>query len=196
MYSVKSVYFDDYSNRCFYENENGTNPREKFRIRIYNGNTNHITLECKRKENGLNYKLSCPLTPLQCVRILEGNFCLQDITPSALTKSQYEILNKFYILYSTTFFRAKVIVEYERTAYTYDIGSVRITFDRNISSSKYVQGFMSPVIPMRPVLAQGKHVLEIKYDELLPNHLYHALQLKNLRQTTFSKYYISRKFHL
>ena len=35
-YNIRSLYFDDYYNRCFYENENGTDPREKFRIRIYN----------------------------------------------------------------------------------------------------------------------------------------------------------------
>ena len=35
-YTIRSLYFDDYNNRCFYENVNGTDPREKFRIRIYN----------------------------------------------------------------------------------------------------------------------------------------------------------------
>ena len=32
-YSIRSIYFDDAQNRCFLENENGTDPREKFRIR-------------------------------------------------------------------------------------------------------------------------------------------------------------------
>ena len=50
IYNIRSLYFDDYSNRCFYENENGTDPREKFRIRIYNHSDQRITLECKRKE--------------------------------------------------------------------------------------------------------------------------------------------------
>ena len=47
-YRIRSLYFDDYDDRCFYENENGVDPREKFRIRIYNGSTDRITLECKR----------------------------------------------------------------------------------------------------------------------------------------------------
>ena len=34
MYQIRSLYFDDYYDRCYYENENGTDPREKFRIRI------------------------------------------------------------------------------------------------------------------------------------------------------------------
>ena len=61
-YTVRSLYFDDYADTCYYENENGTEPREKFRIRIYNGNTDRIMLECKRKEHGKTHKTSCPLT--------------------------------------------------------------------------------------------------------------------------------------
>ena len=61
-YEVRSLYFDDYDNRCMQENENGTDPREKFRIRLYNGSTEKISLECKRKERGKTYKTSCPLT--------------------------------------------------------------------------------------------------------------------------------------
>ena len=49
IYNIRSLYFDDYTNRCFYENENGTDPREKYRIRIYNHSPERITLECKRK---------------------------------------------------------------------------------------------------------------------------------------------------
>ena len=60
-YKIRSLYFDDYHNRCFYENENGTDPREKFRIRIYNHSDSHVTLECKRKEHGKTLKTACPL---------------------------------------------------------------------------------------------------------------------------------------
>ena len=48
IYSIRSVYFDDSRDRCFYENEDGSDPREKFRIRIYNGSDARIRLECKK----------------------------------------------------------------------------------------------------------------------------------------------------
>lgn len=48
-YTIRSLYFDDYEDRCMQENEDVTDPREKFRIRIYNHSTKRITLECKRK---------------------------------------------------------------------------------------------------------------------------------------------------
>ena len=43
-YVIRSLYFDDYYDRCLQENENGTDPREKFRIRIYNGSAAKISL--------------------------------------------------------------------------------------------------------------------------------------------------------
>lgn len=36
-YVIRSMYFDDYDNTCYYDNLNGADPRGKFRIRIYNG---------------------------------------------------------------------------------------------------------------------------------------------------------------
>ena len=64
-YTIRSLYFDDYHDRCYYENENGTDPREKFRIRIYNHSSAKISLECKRKDHGKTLKTACPLTEAQ-----------------------------------------------------------------------------------------------------------------------------------
>ena len=66
IYSIRSLYFDDYDGRCYDENESGSDPREKFRIRIYNGSVSKITLELKKKERNLTLKLSWPLTDEQC----------------------------------------------------------------------------------------------------------------------------------
>ena len=185
-YYIRSLYFDDYDNTCFYENEYGTDPREKFRIRIYNTDFSHITLECKRKEHGKNHKFSCPLSYNECVDIIMGNFSLPD--------TDRELLNKFYLQYSARFLRAKVIVSYIRTPYIYDTGNVRITFDRNISGSPKIEDFLSPMLNLRPVMPANSHVLEVKYDELFPDFLYNAMQINTLRATAFSKYYFCRKF--
>lgn len=190
IYTIRSVYFDDYYNTCFYENENGTDPREKFRIRIYNGSMERITLECKRKERGLNHKFSCPLSRELCRKILMGkDFSVTDIPPDE------QLLMKFLIQYRTRMLRPKVIVEYERTPYVYDLGNVRVTFDRNISSSGRIEEFERPTIETRPVMPVGKHILEVKYDGFLPDYIYNALQIPGLRQTAFSKYYLCRKFN-
>lgn len=189
IYNIRSLYFDDYNNRCYYENEDGTDPREKFRIRIYNHSTDKISLECKRKEHGKIYKTSCPLTVEQTKTLMKGQY-LRDVA------NQPELLQKFTYLMMTRKFRPVVIVEYDRVPYIYKLGNVRVTLDQNISASKAVDKFLEEEIPKRAIMPAGQQLLEVKYDELLPDYIYTNLQLKDLRQTTFSKYYLCRKITL
>ena len=186
-YTIRSLYFDDYENRCYYENENGTDPREKFRIRIYDHSTEKITLECKRKEHGKTLKTSCPLTVEQ-TRLLMAGKPIPDIA------KQPPVLQKLTMLMLTKRMRPVVIVEYDRIPYVYPNGNVRITLDTNIASSSDVGSFLDETIPKRPVMPLGQQLLEVKYDEYLPDFIYRSLQLHSLRQTAFSKYYICRKF--
>ena len=186
-YTIRSLYFDDYNNRCYRENENGTDPREKFRIRIYNHSASRITLECKRKERGKTLKTACPLTLEQTKLLMEGKV-VPDIEhqPPLLRKLTLEmLLHKLHPV---------VIVEYDRIPYVYPNGNVRITLDTNIASCSEVGAFLDEAIPRRPVLQLGAQLLEVKYDEYLPDFIYRNLQLPNLQQTAFSKYYICRKY--
>lgn len=186
-YTIRSLYFDDLENRCYYENENGTDPREKFRIRIYNDSAEKISLECKRKERGKTHKTSCPLTQEQTRQLMAGKV-LPDIG------SQPPLLRKLTLQMMTRRLRPVVIVEYRRIPYVYKNGNVRITLDTNILSSSEVETFLDPRISGRPVLPVGQQLLEVKYDEYLPDFIYRSLMLPNLRQTAFSKYYICRKY--
>ena len=88
--------------------------------------------------------------------------------------------------------RPAVVVEYERTAFTCREGNVRITFDRNLSTSPYVLRFADGNLPKRPVLPAGQQLLEIKYDAFLPGYLRKALNTGKLERTTFSKYAMCR----
>ena len=84
------------------------------------------------------------------------------------------------------------IVEYERTAFVEPRGNVRITFDRNIRGSEKPREFLERRLCAAPLLPGGSHVLEVKYDELLPEYLAGTLALGTLQRTAFSKYYRSR----
>ncbi|MBQ2802844.1 MAG: polyphosphate polymerase domain-containing protein [Lachnospiraceae bacterium] len=184
-YMVRSLYFDDYNDSCLYDNIDGILQREKFRIRIYNANPDYPVLECKQKYKDKNHKFSCSITRVQLQEMLEGGFALPEEAP--------EVLRKFYLQYHTRLLRPKVIVQYERTPFVYPIGNVRITFDRNVSGTADIMEFEKESIALRPVMSAGQHILEVKYDELLPDYIYNALQLGSLRQTAFSKYYMCRK---
>ena len=186
-YRIRSLYFDDYEDRCLRENEDGTDPREKFRIRIYNASSRRITLECKRKERGKTHKSACPLTVEQTKLLMAGKI-LPDIG------SQPPVLRKLTLQMMTRRMRPVVIVEYDRIPYVYKNGNVRITLDTNITSSSAVERFLEPDILPRPVLPAGQQLLEVKYDEYLPDFIYRSLQLHSLRQTAFSKYAICRKY--
>lgn len=186
-YSIRSLYFDDVNNSCFYENENGTDPREKFRIRIYNHSIERLTLECKRKERGMTHKTSCPLTLEQTKQLMQGK-------PIDHIAEQPPLLQKLTAKMLTSGFRPVVIVEYDRIPYVHPNGNVRITLDTNISSSLAIGSFLDEQIPKRPVMPLGQQLLEVKYDAYLPDHIYYSLQIQNLQQTAFSKYYICRKY--
>ncbi len=189
VYSIRSIYFDDIYNTCYHENENGTDPREKFRIRIYNCNAQRISLELKQKENSKTLKLSCPVSKEDCNLIMNGKIPeIQNDTPYLLkklvSKMQYSDL------------KPVCIVAYERVPYIYKIGNVRVTFDRNIRSSSDIKGFFSNSTAFRPVMEKDFNMMEVKFDELLPDYISSLLQTGLLRQTSFSKYYLCRKYNL
>lgn len=186
-YTIRSLYFDDYENSCYYENDNGTDPREKFRIRIYNGSADRITLECKRKERGKTMKTSCPLTREETLLLMQG-----EILPN-LT-SQPRLLQKLTLQMMTRHLRPVIIVEYDRIPFVYSNGNVRITLDMNVAASTDIASFLDPCIRKRPVMPVNQHLLEVKYDAYLPDFIYRNLQLQNLQMTAFSKYYICRKY--
>ena len=188
-YNIRSLYFDDYWDNGLRENENGTDPREKFRIRIYNHSSDRITLECKRKERGKTHKTSCPLTLEQTKLLMQGK-------PVANIGEQPPLLRKMTLQMLTRGLRPVVIVEYDRVPYVYKNGNVRVTLDKNIASSTAVMDFLEDQIPKRPVMPLGHQLLEVKYDEYLPDHLYRSLQLSNLRQCAFSKYAICRTYRV
>lgn len=187
IYNIRSLYFDDYSNQCFYENENGTDPREKFRIRIYNHSPERINLECKRKDHGKTRKTSCPLTREQAEQLICGY-------PLPHVETMPPLLKKLTLAMWTRHLRPVVIVEYERMPYVYENGNVRVTFDTQIASSTNVTEFFSDVLPKRPIMPTGQHLMEVKFDEYLPDFIYRNLNLNMLRQTAYSKYYLCRKF--
>jgi len=186
-YIIRSLYFDDSHNRAYYENENGTDPREKFRIRIYNASSKKIKLECKRKERTKTRKTSCNLTKEQVLLLMEGK-CVPDIA------SQPALLRKLTNEMRIHRLRPVVIVEYERIPYVYKLGNVRVTFDTNIASSRSLTDFFEPQIPRRQILPAGMHLMEVKFDDFLPDFIYRALMLDSLQQTAFSKYYLCRKY--
>lgn len=183
-YCIRSLYFDSFENRCFLENENGVNPREKYRIRIYDGSDKRISLECKRKENGKTMKQACLLSKGQALALIAGEPICDDASP---------VLRKFLYLQKTQLFRPSVIVEYDRIPYVYHAGNVRITFDMNIRASTCFDSFFDEQLTTHLIPLSERNLLEVKFDELLPHPIQGIMELGDLRRSTFSKYYVCKK---
>lgn len=188
-YNIRSLYFDDYDNSCYMDNENGVDNREKYRIRIYNHSTERINLELKQKIRGKTRKQSCSISSTQCRQLMDG------IIPADI-KPRQQVLHKLAYLMATRLMRPAVIVDYDRVPYVYrqEDANVRVTFDKNIKSVSNVHSFLDEIVQGRGVMPVGQALMEVKFDSFLPDEIYGLLQLQGLSASTFSKYYLCRKF--
>lgn len=194
-YRIRSIYLDSFSNECVDENESGVSPREKYRIRSYDYNDDLIFLECKIKNHDMTYKKSCRLSKEQFNDIMAGRPGKMSIPDKELDTESEEVLRKLQLNMQIRRYRPKVVVEYDRTAFICHDGNVRITFDKDISGSGYIQKFFDPDMPKRPVMPKGIHVLEVKYDEFLPSYIREILEYGKMQRTSYSKYYLCRQFN-
>lgn len=188
-YLVSSVYFDDYRDSCCFENDMGIGERYKYRIRIYNDSDSHIKLEKKIKNDGKCYKRSSTLDHAAYMSLYTGD------VSELIQSTDQPLQREFAIQIRARQYTPKIIVRYERKAFVYQQGNVRVTMDKNIAASLQTESFLSSAgsLCVYPVLDQGLHLLEVKYTDVLPYYIYQAVQMNTLARTTFSKYYIARK---
>lgn len=186
-YTVRSLYFDDYDNHAMKQKEDGVDDRKKYRIRSYlSGMDEKFHLEIKYRLGDRIRKEVCGLTREETRRILEGR------PVEEAYRSEKSVLRQFELARDGMLLQPAVIVEYDRVPYVYPEGNVRITIDRNICASPDTGGFMERDIVAVPILERGFHLLEVKYDEYLPDVLRQILQIVSLEKISFSKYYLCR----
>ena len=84
------------------------------------------------------------------------------------------------------------VIDYLRKAFTYPVNDVRITLDYNISCSYEVDKFFEKNINSIPLLDKDTAILEVKYNDFLPDVIKQVINIKNLEITSFSKYSTGR----
>lgn len=187
-YRIRSLYFDDMEDTCYYENESGVGERDKYRIRIYNGDISRISLEKKSKNREMTLKTACRINEEICRKLMKGE---KNIIDSNMTYVQKKLLLEMQLKNMSP----KVIVEYVRYPFVNQNGNVRVTFDEAISSSNDIGCFLEKEIILRPILEKGQGILEVKWDEFLPDYIKKIMELDSLRWNSFSKYYLCRKYN-
>jgi hypothetical protein len=85
--------------------------------------------------------------------------------------SNDELLSQFILDCKLKGLIPSVMVEYTRLAYTYPTCDVRITFDENIRSGRYGYDLLEKDMPLYTVLDPRTLVLEVKFYEVLPEHI-------------------------
>lgn len=185
-YDIRSLYFDNLEDKALREKINGVNTREKYRIRLYNGDTSLVRLERKFKFSGLGSKTAVPLTAEQAQAIAGGDISwMRDCTD--------EVLLGFYTRMRNERLAPKVIVDYTREPFVFEPGHVRVTLDYNIRTGLGCTDFLNPGCVTVPV-KDSPCILEVKWDHFLPDVIRNAVQLEGRRCGSFSKYAVCRMY--
>lgn len=180
VYKIRSIYFENYQDKALMEKVNSVNEREKFRIRYYNDDSSYIMLEKKYKINGLSSKSSVEISKMEAEAILNGDI-------SWMTESKKALLVDLYVKMNYQMLRPTTIVDYVREPYIFIPGNVRVTIDRDIRTGILNKDFFNTKLP---TVSVGENIilLEVKYDNFLPEIITDMIQLGNRRKTAFSKY--------
>lgn len=185
-YRITSLYFDTPYDSAYKEKLDGVDNREKFRLRYYGTDTSFIRLEKKFKRKGLCGKRSASLIQDQAEKILRGDY-------EFLLKSADPLLIELYSKIRGKGLRPKTIVCYDREAFVYAPGNVRITLDRNLYTGLGSIDFLNTEIKGIKAMDSSR-VLEVKYDEFLPELVRMAVQVPGRQAGACSKYALCRRF--
>ena len=162
-YLIRSLYFDNPEDKALREKIDGVNLREKFRIRYYNGD-----------------KYSASLSREEAQAIVDGDL-------DWMMDSGKPLVQELYCKMRSQRLQPKTIVDYTREPFIYRPGNVRVTFDYDIRTGMNCTDFLNPNCITVPA-GDAPILLEVKWDEFLPEIIRASVQTPGRRVTAFSKY--------
>ena len=183
-YSIRSLYFDTIYDDAYWDKEDGRSYREKFRIRYYNNDASFIRLEKKVKDGAVGYKQSACITKDMADQLIQKK-------NDWLAHANHPLLQELYVKCKSQCMEPKVIITYEREAFAYGPGNTRITLDFDMHASTQVTSFFHDGrIGIREPGIDC--VLEVKFDNYLPDWIQSLVQTEETTSTSHSKYVIGR----
>ena len=182
-YKIRSLYFDNDSSDSYYEKLDGVLYREKYRIRYYNDDDTFIRLERKVKDNNMTSKDQMSISREICDKIVNEE--LDEIEGTGLLEEFLNDMKRKHL-------KPSVIVDYTRLAFTYPISDIRITFDSKIKSGRYEYGLFDIEFPTYEVINDENIVLEVKFNEVLPEAISIILSTVPMYREAVSKFALCR----
>ena len=186
VYHIRSLYFDNIYDKALREKLDGVSVREKYRLRMYNHDTSMIRLERKFKRGSLGSKDTAVLTKDEAAAIINGDI-------EWMAKSDNDVILGFYTRLKNEGLLPKVIVDYTREPFVFAPGNVRVTLDYDIRTGIGCTDFFNPDSPSLPI-RDDACILEVKWDNFLPDIVKNAVQLDCRRCGAFSKYAACRMY--
>lgn len=183
-YGIRSIYFDTVSDKAYSEKLAGVATREKFRIRFYNMNSDTIHLERKEKREQLVYKETLPISKAVADQIMSGNY-------EGLLSYGHPLAAHLYAMRQAEALKPVVIVDYNRNAYIYPAGNVRITFDSALQAGRITDNIWEP--GNLSDVSGGDTILEVKFNQYLPEHIRQLICSVPGTKTALSKYTLCRE---
>ncbi|MBQ9545422.1 MAG: polyphosphate polymerase domain-containing protein [Clostridia bacterium] len=179
-YFIRSLYFDDADLSAYRDKIAGVDDRIKYRVRFYNMDPSFVAFEKKKKNGEFIEKTS--------VRIDEN--AMRAMAAGRVVGAEDGLVREYDILVKNRFLRPLVLVDYDRTVFSYPIGDTRITVDENVRARRF-EGELFSTPASIPVLERGEAVLEVKFSGLLPAQIECLLTDIPKTRSAVSKYCLS-----
>lgn len=188
-YHIRSLYFDSIFDDALNDKISGTSRRDKYRIRIYNYSDSLIRMECKSKYGNYISKRQALISRDLCEQLMTGD-------PTGLENTSSGLLREVFREMRLSLLRPVVIVDYMREAYMHPVEDIRITFDKQLRTGLFSHDLFDPHLPTVPPIAADQVILEVKYNQVLPQYLSQVLSLAAgwSQRSAISKYTLCRRF--
>ncbi len=184
-YFIRSLYFDDLSNRAITEKLAGVDRRDKYRLRIYEFDQDWVKLERKSKFDDYVSKDTGLISRRDAQALVDGD-------RSVLLDYDNPALTSIYADMARAHFRPVCVVDYIRDAYLLDFNNVRLTFDKHLRRNQQNFDLFDGDMVTQPIMRDEIVVLEIKYNHFLPEWIKTMLNLEVFQRSAISKYVMSR----
>jgi len=184
-YHVNSLYYDSLGLGCYYEKLAGIEKRKKLRVRFYDDNFDGQTpifLEIKGKHGAVVIKDRVKLNYSQAKNILINN----QLSIGELPAGEAQTLNRFLWIKLRNGMIPKVMVKYKRKPFISKLNpDFRVTIDYDLKA--YAADWINEPQAGKEICPQMA-VLELKFNNSLPDWFHRIIQRYNLEQKPFSKY--------
>ena len=184
-YFIRSLYFDTFDNRAFEEKMAGIEKRAKYRLRIYDVNTKQVKFEIKSKFNDCIVKETAIISREDAIEMQNMNY-------EVMLKYNNDVLNKAYKEFKKSPYYPVVLTDYLRDAFIGDFNKVRITFDRFLKSISLQLDLFEKDPLLIKQLRKEIVIMEIKFNNFMPEPIKQLLQLPSFERSAISKYCIGR----